>query len=54
MNPRSFESIHVPVEIPRNGISVTNLPRYELGGPVFYKQKGIQKNYKIKKLLIFY
>ena len=29
MNSRSFEPIHVPVEIPGNAIPITNVPRYE-------------------------
>ena len=50
MNTRSFEPIHVPVEIPGNGIPVTNVPRYELGGPVFDKQKGIKYKLQNKKI----
>ena len=50
MNTRSFEPIHVPVEIPGNGIPITNVPRYELGGPVFDKQKGIYKKLQNKKI----
>ena len=50
MNSRSFEPIHVPVEIPGNGIPITNVPRYELGGPVFEKQKGIKKKLQNKKI----
>ena len=47
---RSFEPIHVPVEIPGNGIPITNVPRYELGGPVFEKQKGIKQKLQNKKI----
>jgi len=50
MNSRSFEPIHVPVEIPGNGIPISNVPRYELGGPVFEKQKGIKKKLQNKKI----
>ena len=50
MNSRSFEPIHVPVEIPGNGIPVTNVPRYEFGGPVFEKQKGIKQRLQNKKI----
>ena len=50
MNTRSFEPIHVPVEIPGNAIPITNVPRYELGGPVFEKQKGIKQKLQNKKI----
>ena len=46
MNTRSFEPIHVPVEIPGNGIPITNVPRYELGGPVFENKKEYIINYR--------
>ena len=47
---RSFEPIHVPVEIPGNAIPITNVPRYEFGGPVFEKQKGIKQKLQNKKI----
>ena len=50
INPRSFEPIHVPAEIPGNGIPITNVPRYELGGPVFEKQKWMKKKLQNKKI----
>ena len=53
MNSRSFkpiQQIQIPVEIPGNGIPISNVPRYELGGPVFDKPKGIKKKLQNKKI----
>ena len=50
MNSRSFEPIHVPVEIPGNAIPITNVPRYEFGGPVFEKTKGLKQKIQNKKI----
>ena len=38
------------MKIPGNGIPISNVPRYELGGPVFDKPEGIKKELQNKKI----
>ena len=42
MNPRTFDPIHFPLEIPGTGVPPSREPRYELGGPVI-PEKNIKK-----------
>ena len=50
MNPKNFDPIHFPIEIPGTGVPPTREPRYELGGPVLNQIKGIKKKLQNKKI----
>ena len=55
INPKSFDPIHFPLEIPGTGVPPSREPRYELGGPVLedqtYKKKKL-KNRNITDMLL--
>ena len=50
MNPKNFDPIHFPLEIPGNGVPPSREPRYELGGPVLENRKGIKAKLQNKKI----
>ena len=55
MNPRTFDPIHFPLEIPGTGVPPSNEPRYELGGPVLNQNKDLKSklaNRKISDMLL--
>ena len=50
MNPRTFDPIHFPLEIPGTGVPPSHEPRYELGGPVLNQNKNLKNKLASRKI----
>ena len=50
MNPKNFDPIHFPIEIPGVGVPPSKEPRYELGGPVLNNMRGMKSKFQNKKI----